>query len=157
MGGHIKPYITVVVVWVVSSFGLALAASSSISFAVFSFAALLLVLAVADLLVHKVHRKDLDNRELAKKLLADFQSLAGKVSKDFGAVLAGISDWWLRRETRIQEEMAQEHERQAQRRERLVQLEHKRSTRPANEHPTAKEHEYAQKIQRRLQERRAED
>lgn len=155
MGGYRNPYVTVVAVWIVTSFGLALIVSFPISSVVLFFV-LSLILAVTVRLIYKAYRKGLDSRNLTKNLWSDLQSISVNVLEDFQIVFIQVSDWWLRREARIQEEMAQEHQRQARKREKLAELERKRSTKPSNDHSTTRENEYAERIQRRLQEKRTE-
>ena len=154
MGGHRNPYVTPLVVWIVLSLGLALVISFPISSVVLFSAVLFLVLAVISYLVYKARHKDLDNRDLAKNLLSDFRDFVANIFEDFGIVFARVSAWWLRREARIQEEMAQEHERKARRKEKLTELKQKRRTRPFNEQSATREHE---NIRRGSQEERTED
>ena len=154
MGGHRNPYVTPLVVWIVLSLGLALVISFPISSVVLFSAVLFLALTVISYLVYKARHKDLDNRDLAKNLLSDLRGFAANIFEDFGLVFARVSAWWLRREARIQEEMAQEHERKARRKEKLTELKRKRRTRPFNEQSTTREHE---NIRRGSQEERTED
>jgi hypothetical protein len=156
LGDYRNPYVTVMAVWIVLSFGLALVISFPISSVVLFFVVLSLILAVTGCLVYKAYHKGLDNRDLAKNLLTDLRSIFVNILEDFQIVFTQVSDWWLRREAQLQEEMAQEHERQAQKREKLAELERKRSTKPSNDHPSMKENEYAERIQRRLQEKQTE-
>jgi hypothetical protein len=134
------------------SLGLALVISFPISSVVLFSAVLFLVLAVISYLVYKARHKDLDNRDLAKNLLSDFRDFVANIFEDFGIVFARVSAWWLRREARIQEEMAQEHERKARRKEKLTELKQRR-TRPFNEQSATREH---QNIRRGSQEERTE-
>ena len=153
MGGHRNPYVRPLVVWIVLSFGLALVISFPVSSVVLFSAVLFLVLAVISYLVYKARHKDLDNRDLAKNLLSDFRGFVANIFEDFGIVFARVSAWWLRREARIQEEMAQEHERKARRKEKLTELKQRR-TRPFNEQSATREHE---NIRRGSQEELTED
>jgi hypothetical protein len=131
MSGYRKnPYVTSAAVWVISSFGLGLAISFPISFVVLLFA-----LAVIGCSVYKAYHRDLNSRDLTKNLFLDLRRFVAKIFEDFELVFARVSVWWLRREARLQQEMAQEHERRHRKKEKLAQLERKRKARRLNESP----------------------
>jgi hypothetical protein len=145
LGEHRNPYVTVVAVWIASSLGLALVISFPISWVILFSVVLSLVLAVAGYAIYKANHKDLNNRDLAKNLTSGLRRFVAGIAEDFGIVSARVSAWWLRREARIQEEMAQERERKARKREKLAQVKRRRSASPFNEHSPAGEHEDAQR------------
>ena len=147
-GKRRNPYLTVVAVWIVSSFGLGLVVSFPSSFVI-----LLFVIAVIGCLLYKAYHRDLNNRDLAKNLFSDSRLFAVKIFEDFRTVFAGVSAWWLRREARIQEEMAQKHERQERKKEKLAELKRKRRATRPNEYPASGEYE---DMPRRSQEERTE-
>ena len=149
-----NPYVTVVAVWIVSSFGLALLVSFPIFPLILFFAGLLLVLVVVNYLSHKSRHGDPGNQDFAKDLLSNSRGFAEKVAEDFGIVSARVSAWWLQREARLQEEMTKEHQRKARRREKLTELKQKRRTEQFNERSATREHE---DTQRSSQEQRDED
>ncbi len=119
MGNRGNPYVTVVAVWLASALGLALVASFPISSVVFFSAILLLILAVG-YVAYKAFRHELRIRNLGRDLFSGLRRFIVKVSEDFGLVFGRVSAWWLRREARIREEMAQEQERNARRKEKLA-------------------------------------
>lgn len=114
-----------VAVWIVSSLGLALAASYPISSLILLSAILLLVLATG-YLVYKAYHKGLRFWGLGKDLFSDLRRFVVRVFEDFEIVFGRASAWWLQREARVREEMAEEQERQARRREKLAQWKQKR-------------------------------
>lgn len=130
MGEHRNPYVTVVVVWIVSAFGLASVISFPISSLLFYCALLFLVLTVVGGLAYRAYQIDINNRALPKKLFSDLRRFIVKIPEDFGIIVAQVSAWWLRREARIREEMAWKQERKARKRERMIELERKRRERP---------------------------
>jgi hypothetical protein len=140
-----NPYVTVVAVWIVSSFGLALLVSFPIFPVILFFAGLLLVLVIANYLIHRSRRRDPSNQEFVKNLLSNSGRLAEKVAEDFGIISARVSAWWLQREARLQEEMTREHERKARRREKLTELKQKRRTRQFDGRSATREHEGTQR------------
>ncbi len=137
MGDRGNPYVTVVVVWIVSSFGLALATSYPISSLVLLSAILLLVLAIG-YLVYKAYHKDLRLRRLGKDLFSDLRRFFARVFEDFEIVFGRASAWWLQREARVREEMAEERERQARKREKLAQWKQKRRVKSSDKPPIAR-------------------
>ncbi len=142
---HRNPYVTVVAVWIVSSLELALVISFPISWVLLFSIVLSLVLAVAGYGVYKANHKDLNNRDLTKNLTSGLRRFVAGIAEDFGIVSARASAWWLRREARIQKEMAQKRERKARKKEKLAQLKQRRSASPLNEHSPAREHEDTQR------------
>lgn len=153
MGDRGNPYVTVAAVWIVSALGLALAASVPISSVVFFSAILLLILAVG-YLVYKAYRGDLKLRGLGKDLFSDLRRFIMRIFEDFGIVFGRVSAWWLQREARVREEMAEEQERQARKREKLAQWKQKRRAKPSDEYPVTGGHE---DIPRGPREERTED
>jgi hypothetical protein len=152
LGNRGNPYVTVVAVWLASALGLALVASFPISSVVFFSAILLLILAVG-YVAYKAFRHELRIRNLGRDLFSGLRRFIVKVSEDFGLVFGRVSAWWLRREARIREEMAQEQERNARRKEKLAQWKQKRRARPLDEHPATGEREA---VRRGSQEKRTE-
>lgn len=136
-----NPYVTVVAVWIISSFVLALLVSFPIFPVIIFFAGLLLVLVAVRYLIHKSRSGGPNNRDFAKDLLSNSRHLAKNVTEDFGIVSARVSAWWLQREARLQEEMTKDHERKARRREKLTELKQKRRTKQFNERSPTGEHE----------------
>jgi len=141
LGEHRNPYVTVVAVWIVSAFGLASVISLPISSVLFYCALLSLVITVIGGLAYRAYRTDLKNRDLPAKLFSDLRRFIFDVFEDFGIVSARASAWWLRREARIREEMAQEQESKARSKERMIELERKRRERPSEGYLTTGEHE----------------
>ena len=139
MGEHRNPYVTVVVVWIVSAFGLASVISFPISSLLFYCALLFLVLTVVGGLAYRAYQIDINNRALPKKLFSDLRRFIVKIPEDFGIIVAQVSAWWLRREVRIREEMAWKQERKARKRERMIELQRKRRERPVEGYLTAEE------------------
>ncbi len=152
MGDRGNPYITVVAVWIVSSLGVALVASSSISSMVVLCAMLFLILA-AGYLLYKAYHGNLRTRDLGKDLVSDLRSLPMRILEDFGIVFGRVSGWWLQREARVREEMAEEQEREARKREKLAQWKQKRRTNPSGANPIAGGRE---EVRRGSQEERTE-
>lgn len=132
-----NPYVTVVIVWIVSSLALASIISFPVSYVVLLSVVLLVVLTVAGRLTYKARRTGSDSRDPSRNLSSDLRRFFANVLQDFGFVAGRVSAWWLRREVRIQNEMAQERERKARKREKLEQLEQKRRARSSNEYSTA--------------------
>jgi len=148
-----NPYVTVVAVWIASSFGLALVISFPI-FPVVLFSVVFLVLAVIGYLVYEAYHKDPNNRDLSKNLLSEWRRFILKIFEDFGIVFSQVSAWWLRREVRIREEMAQERERKARKKEKLAQWKQKRRGKPGNYYLPTERHE---DVRRGSQEERTEN
>ena len=146
MGNRRNPYFTLVVVWIVSSLGLTLVTlSPTVSMVLF------FVLAVVGGVFYKAHRKDRGTRNLAESLVSDLWRFAAKIAGDFRTSFNQGATWYRQREDRIEREKAHESERQAQRRERLQELERKRRERPASEYLTPGEYETYKEIRRRNQ------
>jgi hypothetical protein len=141
LGEHRNPYVAVVAVWIGSAFGLASVISLPISAVLFYGALLFLVITVIGGLAYRAYRTDLENRDLPKKLFSDLRRFIVNVFEDFGIVSVRASAWWLRREAHIREDMAQEQESKARRKERMIELERKRRERPAERYLTIGEHE----------------
>jgi len=100
---------------------------------------------------YKAHRKDRGTRNLAESLVSDLWRFAAKIAGDFRTSFNQGATWYRQREDRIEREKAHESERQAQRRERLQELERKRRERPASEYLTSGEYETYKEIRRRNQ------
>lgn len=128
-----NPYVTVVIVWIVSSLALASVVSLPVTYVVL----LSVVLLVVGYLTYKARRTGSDSRDPSRNLSSDLRRFSTNVLQDFGFVAGRVSAWWLRREVRIQSEMAQERERKARKREKMEQLEQKRRTRSSNGYSTA--------------------
>jgi hypothetical protein len=134
LGNRGNPYLTVAAVWIVSSFGLALAASRPISSVILLSAILFLILA-SGYLAHKAYHRGLRVRNLGKDLISDLRRFAARIFDDFRIVLGRASAWWLQREARVREEMAEEQEIQARKREKLAQWKQRRRAQPFDEPP----------------------
>ena len=140
MGNYRNPYVTVVAVWIVSSFVLALLMSFPSSSVLLYCALLFLVLAVVGGSAYRAYRTDLKNRALPKNLFSDSRALLMTIFGDFKTVSAQVSAWWLRREASIREEMAKKHQKKAPTKERRIELDRKRRERPVEEYLTPGEH-----------------
>jgi uncharacterized iron-regulated membrane protein len=132
-----NPYVTVVIVWIVSSLALASVVSLPVTYVVLLSVVLLIVLLVVGYLTYKARRTGSDSRDPSRNLSSDLRRFSTNVLQDFGFVAGRVSAWWLRREVRIQSEMAQERERKARKREKMEQLEQKRRARSSNGYSTA--------------------
>jgi hypothetical protein len=97
---------------------------------------LLLILAVGHLL-YKAYHGNLRIRDLGKDLASDLRRLPVRIFEDFGIVFGRVSGWWLQREARVREEMAEEQEREARKREKLAQWKQKRRANPSGANPVA--------------------
>ena len=146
MGGYRNPFVTVVVVWIVSAFGLASIMSFPISSLLFYCALLFLILTVIGGLAYRAYQTGLNNRDLPKKLSSDLRHFVVNVPEDFRVVSFRVAAWWLRREARIREEMAQEQEGKARKKEKMVELERKRRERPVEGYLTPGEREAYKEI-----------
>ncbi len=135
LGDRRNSYLTVVVVWTVSSFGLALAISFPIFPVVLLLAVLFLGLVIVGYLLYTTKNRDQEKRALGKNLFPSFRRFITKIIDDFDVVFTHVSVWWLERDAQIQEEMAEEHERRVRKREKLTQWKQKRRAQPPNEHP----------------------
>ena len=130
MGEHRNPYLTVITVWIVSSFWLALMISFPIFYVILLLLILSLFLVLSRCLVSKAFNRKLAIQGLAKNLLSEAQLLSVRTFDDFRKVSARVSTWWLRREAQVQEEMIRKHERKAKKKEKLKELKQKRKARP---------------------------
>lgn len=140
MGKYRNPYATVVAVWIVSSFVLAMLMSFPISSVIFYCALPFLVLIVIGGSAYRAYRTDLKNRDLPKNLFSDLRALLVTIIEDLKTVSAQVSGWWLRSEAGIREVMAEKQQRKPLTKERLIELERKRRERPVEEYLTPGEH-----------------
>ena len=105
MGKHRNPYLTVVTLWLVSSFGLALMISFPIFYVVLLFLVLSLFLALSYCLIYKVLHRKFNTRDLVKGLLSEIQLLGVRTFDDFRIVSVYVAGWCLCRESRVQEKL----------------------------------------------------
>jgi hypothetical protein len=141
LGEHRNPYLTVLTVWLVSAFWLALMISFPIFYVILFLLVLSLFLVLSRCLVSKAFNRKLTIQDLAQNLLSEAQLLLVRTFDDFRIVSARVSTWWLRREAQVQEEMIRKHERIAKKKEKLKELKQKRNARPVEEDILLGEHE----------------
>jgi hypothetical protein len=139
-----NPFFTLVAVWIVLSSGLTLVILSP-AFSMILF----FVLAVAGCVIYRTRHKDLANQDLAKSLALNLGHLVAKIVEDSRIGFTQAAAWYQQREARIEQEMIQERERQAQRRERLQELQRKRRERPTSEYLTPGEYEVYKELRKR--------
>jgi hypothetical protein len=122
---HRNPYLTVVTVWLVSSFGLALMISFPIFYVVLLFLVLSLFLALSYCLIYKVLHGKFNTRDLIKSLLLEIQLLAVRTFDDFRIVSVYVAGWCLCRESQVQEKLPRSTiGNRERRRSKDVQLNH---------------------------------
>ncbi len=148
MSNHWNPFFTLVAVWIVLSSGLTLVILSP-AFSMILF----FVLAVAGCVIYRTRHKDLTNQDLAKSLTLNLGHLVAKIVEDSRISFTQAAAWYQQREARIEQEMVRERERQAQRRERLQELQRKRNERPSSEYLTPGEYEVYKELRKRNESR----
>ncbi len=148
MGNRRNPFFTLMAVWIVLSSGLTLMILLPAFFMVLFF-----VLAVVGCVRYKTHHKNLGTQELIKNLVSDLGQLVAKIVEDSRISFTQAAAWYQQREARIEQEMAQERERQTHRRERLQELQQKRRERPTSEYLTPGEYEAYKELRKRNESR----